>query len=86
MAAFQFTRLIHQLSILVLALVLLTNGSPLEKRATQVSLISYTFSNNVLAGSINVSLTFPILSPILEVALLANLSSVRYKILPTQKL
>lgn len=29
-------------------------STPLEKRATQVSLISYTFSNNVLAGSIKV--------------------------------
>ncbi|KAI5849896.1 hypothetical protein BZA05DRAFT_401884 [Tricharina praecox] len=29
-------------------------STPLEKRATQVSLISYTFSNNVLAGSIKI--------------------------------
>lgn len=28
---------------------------PLEKRATQVSVISYTFTNNVLAGSIKVT-------------------------------
>lgn len=35
---------------------LVIDGKPLlEKRATQVSLINYTYTNGVLAGSINVS-------------------------------
>jgi hypothetical protein len=55
MASCSFMKLIHQLSVVVLAFAIFIYASPLEKRATQVSLINYTFSNNVLAGSINVS-------------------------------
>ncbi|RDL35977.1 Uncharacterized protein BP5553_06589 [Venustampulla echinocandica] len=54
MATFVISRLIQQLSILLLAIFAATFATPLDKRATQVSLISYTFSNNVLAGSINI--------------------------------
>lgn len=53
------TRLIHQLAVFLLTLVYLTSGTPLEKRATQVSLISYTYSNNILSGSINVCFSPP---------------------------
>ena len=56
MLFFERSRLIHQLAIILLALVYLTSSTPLEKRATQVSLINYSFSNNILSGSINVSL------------------------------
>lgn len=36
------------------ALALVVGKPVLEKRATQVSLIRYTYANGVLAGSINV--------------------------------
>lgn len=43
------------LLLYLLAVFALVVGKPvLEKRATQVSLISYTYANGVLAGSINV--------------------------------
>ena len=54
MASFGVSKLIQQLLVLFAALAIVTFATPLEKRATQVSLIGYTFSNNVLAGSINV--------------------------------
>ncbi|KAL7273623.1 hypothetical protein RUND412_003498 [Rhizina undulata] len=46
-----------QLKLLLLqifSLAVCVCGTPLQKRSTQVSLISYTYSNNVLAGSINI--------------------------------
>jgi len=55
MALFSFTKLIQQLPVVVLAFAIFIYTSPVEKRATQVSLINYTFSNNVLAGSVDVS-------------------------------
>lgn len=55
MASYAFMKLIHQLSVVVLAFAIFIYATPLGKRATQVSLVNYTFSNNVLAGSINVS-------------------------------
>lgn len=43
------------LLLYLLGVFALVVGKPvLEKRATQVSLISYTYTNGVLAGSINV--------------------------------
>jgi len=63
MASFGISKLIQQLLVLFAALAIVTFATPLEKRATQVSLISYTFSNNVLAGSINVSVVILAHSP-----------------------
>jgi hypothetical protein len=54
MASFNIAKLIRQAFLLLLAFLILVFASPLEKRATQVSLINYTFQNNVLAGSISV--------------------------------
>ncbi|KAG9233391.1 glycoside hydrolase superfamily [Amylocarpus encephaloides] len=54
MASFRLSRLIQQVSIALFAFLLLAIASPLEKRATQVALIGYTFQNNFLSGSINI--------------------------------
>jgi hypothetical protein len=55
MASFNIARLTRQILVVVVAFLVLVYASPpLGKRATQVSLITYTFQNNVLAGSINV--------------------------------
>lgn len=75
MLLFDHTRkLIHQLAILLLALVYLTAGTPLEKRATQVSLINYSFSNNILSGSINVSFFIPLFASILTKLQIQNIA------------
>lgn len=55
MAFHRMSRLIQQILVLLFAVLVVVFATPLDKRATQVSLNSYTFSNNVLAGSINVS-------------------------------
>jgi len=55
MVLFSFIRLIKQLSVAVLAFAIFIYASPVEKRATQISLMNYNFSENVLSGSINVS-------------------------------
>lgn len=50
----------NTLFLYLLAVFALVTSSPvLEKRATQVSLISYTYTNGVLAGSINVRALLP---------------------------
>lgn len=58
-------------------------ATPLEKRATEVSLNSYTFSNNVLAGSIHVRLfEFPSHISIAD----QNYKTIRSRTSPTQRL
>ncbi|PVH72796.1 glycoside hydrolase family 13 protein [Cadophora sp. DSE1049] len=54
MAWFGISKLTQQLLVLLAAFSIIAFATPLEKRATQVSLNSYTFSGNVLAGSINI--------------------------------
>lgn len=43
------------LFLCIFSFAALIRSKPVEKRSTQVALNSYTFSNNILAGSINVS-------------------------------
>jgi hypothetical protein len=75
MASFSFIRLIRWLSVVVLAFAIFIYAPPVEKRATQVSLVNYTFSNNVLAGSINVSYSHVTMTT-------SNFVPYRYRILP----
>jgi alpha-amylase len=51
---FSYKRLLP-LFLCIFSFAALISSKPLEKRSTQVALNSYTFTNGVLAGSINVS-------------------------------
>ncbi|CAG8952424.1 hypothetical protein HYFRA_00001171 [Hymenoscyphus fraxineus] len=54
MASFSLARHLRQAILLAICFLAFVFASPLEKRATQVSLINYNFQNNVLSGSINI--------------------------------
>jgi hypothetical protein len=54
MAVLNIAKLTCQILVILLAFLVLVYASPLEKRATQVSLINYTFQNDILAGSADV--------------------------------
>jgi outer membrane lipoprotein-sorting protein len=79
----KFHALFTFLSALLLSYTCAATSSPaahLEKRATQVSVTSYTFTNNVLAGSIKVRIP-----PSLNACILAEIDNTRSKTSPTPR-
>jgi hypothetical protein len=53
---------LRYLAVFLFSVILSATASPLHqnnKRSTEVSLLSYTYSNNVLAGSITVATRLP---------------------------